>query len=848
MRKLLSLLLMAGLAAALTVEVSPQNPVTADDLECVVSGGTPETFEWLENGAPMDAPLQNTLSSSFTSKHGEYSCLVNGVDSGSATVLNSAPNVTVTVPNGGEAFTSATNVSWTAFDADGDAFAIFLAFYSSDAGASWQYLGFYGGEQRSFSFDPGFDGNRFLVRVMGFDWEGAVDVDDSDAVFSFDRSPPEAPHSLHAQGLSNASANLTNNSQFTLVWEATDDPVSGTEHYAVYRNGSQIAQPTAKNYSESAPGNGYHCYRVTQTDFAGWESPASNEYCITVADLTPPELVEARTTSPNELELEFSEDLNESTIEECSFTVEGNAVTGFTEDGGIVTLQLQGELGGDDTPLVSDNPACLIPEDLAGNQLEPFNSTAEDGVPPEFLLIQADAPSYFAGDTITLTIEMDLPGYSLSADFSTIDSGYSQGAENVSSTNSTYTVNYRISAGNTRNGSLSTGYGVILTATDSSNNAAQNSSTLYYDASTPGSISTHYSVDGDYALTVSGAGLRSGNANLSVNAEGPIEKAFLYWQTRDSPNGEALYFNGSQVNGSQTGGIKITVGDQTREPASFRADVTALVSQGSHSYAVSGEFEGATLAVVYGYGRAAFIRLNDGCANPRFNASTQFDNFSMPARHHADLHLSGGSASDSGVVGASFNSVALSASSWDQSAGLSWDADSFDVTALMGSADSQAIAGANGFGSVAWGFAALYAYETPEQPSPSPTPPVQQGGSHGRDVPLSQLTGGSTSSGGPEIKGDEWRDAGLESNESQQEKNAISYLEDVEGPSATPTQEPSPSPQAPAVNRLPDLGKATGLFAAKGSWMLGLVLLLLAGAYAAYKEHEKRSAPNALFR
>lgn len=123
-------------------------------------------------------------------------------------------------------------------------------------------------------------------------------------------------------------------------------------------------------------------------------------------------------------------------------------------------------------------------EDASGNESLPSNidSATADSVCPVFeSSIQADKAYYKDGDTISLFCNLDAAGYSLSCDFSPLDSEYGQGS-NVESfqdfEDSTYEINYTISPYNQR---ADSSYTVIVTACDEAGNSATSEITLILD-------------------------------------------------------------------------------------------------------------------------------------------------------------------------------------------------------------------------------------------------------------------------------------------------------------------------------------------------------------------------------
>jgi hypothetical protein len=106
-------------------------------------------------------------------------------------VSPSAPQVTVTFPNGGEMLQGQQTIVWTASDGDGDDLSYDVLF-SSDGGSSWTAIAL-GLDQPSLVWDtdsePG--GQQGLIRVLVSDGVN-TGQDDSDAIFALPRKPPQA--------------------------------------------------------------------------------------------------------------------------------------------------------------------------------------------------------------------------------------------------------------------------------------------------------------------------------------------------------------------------------------------------------------------------------------------------------------------------------------------------------------------------------------------------------------------------------------------------------------------------------------------------------------------------------
>jgi hypothetical protein len=101
------------------------------------------------------------------------------------------PTVTLLYPNGGETMSGRQNITWTAYDADGDSLQYDLL-YSTNNGADWQVIAL-SITQNNFIWDTGdcAGTDQGLVKVIANDGINATD-DLSDQPFSVPSKAPEA--------------------------------------------------------------------------------------------------------------------------------------------------------------------------------------------------------------------------------------------------------------------------------------------------------------------------------------------------------------------------------------------------------------------------------------------------------------------------------------------------------------------------------------------------------------------------------------------------------------------------------------------------------------------------------
>ncbi len=141
--------------------------------------------------------------------------------------------------------------------------------------------------------------------------------------------------------------------------------------------------------------------------------------------------------------------------------------------------------------------------DVAGNETSSsvFTDCSIDSSAPVFQSLILNRETYQNGDTIIITANLDASGYTLSCDFSSIDSEYGQG-NNVESVednlDSTYKITYTIHSLNTRSDST---YTVYVFAEDEAGNQASSSVNLILNNDTssgPDSVGKVEKVSLDY--------------------------------------------------------------------------------------------------------------------------------------------------------------------------------------------------------------------------------------------------------------------------------------------------------------------------------------------------------------
>ncbi|MFC1683833.1 kelch repeat-containing protein, partial [Candidatus Zixiibacteriota bacterium] len=151
-------------------------------------------------------------------------------------MLNEAPQVTVTYPNGGETLTVSAVVTWTAADPDpGDSTLLLIDLdYSDNAGTSWVPLT--GGEPNdgAYPWDVSglADGSGYLIRATATDPGMMIAADTCDAVFSIDN--PDAPAAIDDLKITRADTSI--HLSWTAVTADTAGMPTSVDRYVVYRN------------------------------------------------------------------------------------------------------------------------------------------------------------------------------------------------------------------------------------------------------------------------------------------------------------------------------------------------------------------------------------------------------------------------------------------------------------------------------------------------------------------------------------------------------------------------------------------------------------------------------------
>jgi hypothetical protein len=122
-------------------------------------------------------------------------------------------------------------------------------------------------------------------------------------------------------------------------------------------------------------------YDVTDSDGNDAEQVTRT---VNVVDMTPPEMVSARTVTTTSIEVEFSERVFDDNVP-GNWAVADNTVTSSSSDYHTVTLNLGTPIGTGDIPLVTYTATGETVEDEAGNEAVPDSILPEDGISPEIV-------------------------------------------------------------------------------------------------------------------------------------------------------------------------------------------------------------------------------------------------------------------------------------------------------------------------------------------------------------------------------------------------------------------------------------------------------------------------------
>jgi fibronectin type 3 domain-containing protein len=185
-----------------------------------------------------------------------------------------------------------------------------------------------GGSTLSYTDTGLVNGTTYSYTVRAVDAAGNVSSDSSTATATPQASPdimaPAAPTGLTA---------TAGDAQVSLDW--ADGSESDLDHYNVYRDGTQVASPTASNYTDSGLTNGTsYSYQVTAVDHAGNESAKSSGVSTTpqaAPDTTAPAAPTGLTTTAGDAQVSLDwADGSESDLDHYNVYRDGTQVASPT--------------------------------------------------------------------------------------------------------------------------------------------------------------------------------------------------------------------------------------------------------------------------------------------------------------------------------------------------------------------------------------------------------------------------------------------------------------------------------------------------------------------------------------
>jgi chitodextrinase len=151
-----------------------------------------------------------------------------------------------------------------------------------------------------------------------------------------DSTPPSVPQSLDADPISE--------NRIDLAWQASSDPESGIYRYKIYRNDVNVGQTSSTSYSDmNLQENTTYSYQVSAVNGAGLESAKSSPaVATTFSDLTPPTILSAMAPNATQVDVKFSEPVEQASSEDESnyFIDQGISVFNAALDADLQTVHL----------------------------------------------------------------------------------------------------------------------------------------------------------------------------------------------------------------------------------------------------------------------------------------------------------------------------------------------------------------------------------------------------------------------------------------------------------------------------------------------------------------------------
>ena len=303
---------------------------------------------------------------------------------------------------------------------------------------------------------------------------------------TLDNGPPPVPTNLIATAISNAKVRLT--------WQASS-PEDDVDHYNIYRSTTpynydfnkinEVSKGTYPLEFTDGPLSdaSVYYYYITSEDSNGNESSFSNIASVKTDGTSPKfdtPIIPDKPAYKDGDKITLTVNLDDSGYTLSASFSQVDSEYGPSHRETFVDLgnslyeiyyTISSPIDGKRINKVNDgeHTVTIIASDSVGNQAVSSVSVTLDNTPPLFAQpTRANASAYKNGDVVTLTCFLDASGYTVTANFSSIDSTYTQGMEKITDNgNNTYTINYTISTGNTKPDGE---YSISITAEDAAGN------------------------------------------------------------------------------------------------------------------------------------------------------------------------------------------------------------------------------------------------------------------------------------------------------------------------------------------------------------------------------------------
>ena len=513
--------------------------------------GEGNNVEWVEDNLDSTYTITYTISSYNTREDSSYTVIVQAQDNvgntatSSVTVIldNTSPTGSISSPTSGSSLSgTCTFLIVDSGQVDSDVSSFTLE-YTPSGQVNWstcpgQVQGSWTpGGVSSIDFDTTACGDgTYNFRVKLEDIAGNAGYTDPVYLVVLDNGSPPVPAQLEATPISGARVKLT--------WTASS-PEDDVDHYNVYRSTrsetytftkvgvvSKGTYPLQFIDGPLSDDMTYYFY-VTSEDATGNESSPSN--IVSAAARSTPPVFESPVQADREaykngstISLFCDLDASGYTLS-CDFSPldseygEGSNVESF-EDLGDSTYRITYTISPYNQREDSTYNLVVVASDEAGNSATSGVSIILDNTPPQFTSSPVSAREvYKNGDTMTLTLYLDAPGYTIHCSFDSIDTTYSRGSESVEDRgDGSYQVTYEIGEENAKDDGS---YYVSVTAEDGAGNTASVNVQLSLD-NTPPQLMEEIKV-GRFS---------------DDNSNGWIEEGEVSWDVNYFKNGDIVLF------------------------------------------------------------------------------------------------------------------------------------------------------------------------------------------------------------------------------------------------------------------------------------------------------------------